>query len=76
MRLSDYFVTRIVEQSVHLDDLARSVNFDQWSMPDDAEALTIRVAMEIAQLRSGATALIRAPYRQGFANYVSPVLRR
>jgi hypothetical protein len=74
MRLDDYLATRIVEQTVHLDDLARSVNLDPWPLSDEAEALTIDVAMDIARRRSGSTDLVRALYRQGFADRVLPVL--
>jgi hypothetical protein len=74
MRLNDYLATRIVEQSVHLDDLARSVGRDPWPISADAQALTIQVGTEIARRRSGTSALIRALYRQGFAEPTLPVL--
>jgi hypothetical protein len=74
MRVEDYLVTRIVEQVVHLDDLARSVDHEPWPMPADAHMLAISVGAEIARLRSGATALIRALYRQGFTEPILPVL--
>ena len=73
MRLSDYLVTRIVEQTVHLDDLARSVGGGGWATPDGAQQLTIAVGAEIARLR-GATAMVRALYRAGFAEAALPVL--
>ena len=31
MRLDDYLVTRVVEQVVHLDDLARSIGCDGFA---------------------------------------------
>jgi Mycothiol maleylpyruvate isomerase N-terminal domain len=74
MRVEDYLVTRIVEQEVHLDDLARSVDHEPWPMPAGALALTISVGVEIARLRNGATVVIRALYRQGFAEPILPVL--
>jgi len=74
MRLGDYLTTRIVEQTVHLDDLARSVGRDPWPLPSGAEGLTIAVGVEIARRRSGATAVVRALYRQGFADASLPVL--
>lgn len=74
MRLNDYLATRIVEQSVHLDDLARSANTDHWHISEEAEALTICVATEVVRRRSGTTALIRALYRRGFSDGVLPAL--
>ena len=74
MRLEDYLTTRIVEQTVHLDDLARSVDRRPWPMPAGAEALTIAVGLEIARRRSGQTAVIRALYRRGLAGTTLPVL--
>jgi hypothetical protein len=74
MRLSDYLATRIVEQTVHLDDLARSVGHEPWPVPAGARALTISVGSEIARRRFGDTALIRALYRKGFAEPTLPAL--
>ncbi len=74
MRIEDYLVTRVVEQTVHLDDLARSVDAGPWPLPPEAEALTIAVGAEIARRRSGAGAVIRALYRRGFADAAFPVL--
>jgi hypothetical protein len=74
MTLSDYLVTRIVEQAVHLDDLARSVGGGTWALPDGHEAITIDVAVEMACRLHGPTAVVRALYRKGFADGVFPVL--
>ncbi|HUC36001.1 MAG TPA: maleylpyruvate isomerase N-terminal domain-containing protein [Acidimicrobiales bacterium] len=74
LRLNDYLTTRIVEQTVHLDDLARSVGRDPWPIPPEAQALTISVGTEIACLTTGTTALIRALYRRGLAAEALPVL--
>ena len=74
MRLGDYLVARIVEQVVHLDDLARSVDHAPWPVAEAATDLTIAVAGETGSRRYGATALIRALYRDGFAEPVFPVL--
>jgi hypothetical protein len=74
MRLDDYLVTRIVEQTVHLDDLARSVGRDPWSVAVEAQALVIAVGAEIGRRRYGATAMLRALYRSGFAEPTLPVL--
>ncbi len=47
MRLDDYLTTRIVEQVVHLDDLARSVDHDPWPMPAAATDVAIAVGIDI-----------------------------
>ena len=74
MRLEDYLVTRIVEQTVHLDDLARSVGRQPWALPPGAEALVLAVGAEIGRRRRGATAMLRALYRRGFSEGAVPVL--
>ena len=72
--LSDYLVTRLVEQAVHLDDLARSVNRDPWPLPIGHLELTFSVATDIAYRVQGPGATVRALYRRGFADGVFPVL--
>lgn len=74
MRLDDYLMSRIVEQVVHLDDLARSVDQEPWELPIAAEALAMSVGLDIACRRSGTDAVLRALYRQGFAEPTLPVL--
>jgi hypothetical protein len=76
MYLEDYLVTRIVEQSVHLDDLARSIGYEvsPWPLPDDHVACAISAGFDIAIQRAGTTAVLRALYRQGFAAGALPVL--
>ena len=74
MRVRDYLVTRIVEQVVHLDDLARSVGTDGWPVPPAAVDLTMRAAVEVARRRRGDTSVLRALYRTGGDDQVFPVL--
>ncbi len=74
MRLDDYLTTRIVEQVVHLDDLARSVDHDPWPMPAGATDVAVAVGIDIARRQDGSTALIRALYRRGWSASVFPVL--
>jgi len=74
MRLGDYLTTRIVEQVVHLDDLARSVKRGPWSLPPGAGELTIAVGIDIAILRGGNASVIRALYRRGHAEPLLPVI--
>ncbi len=63
MRLDDYLRTRLVEQVVHLDDLARSLEIDSWPTAPDAEALVISCGAEIGRLRFGGPAMIRTLFR-------------
>jgi hypothetical protein len=65
MRLDDYLATRIVEQVVHLDDLARSVDVDPWPVPDDVVQVALATGVEIGVRRWGAPAMIRALFRDG-----------
>ena len=65
MRLDDYLWTRIVEQVVHLDDLARSLDKEPWIHPPDAAALVVSCGAEIGRRRFGDAAMIRAIYRGG-----------
>ena len=74
MCLDDYLTTRIVEQVVHLDDLARSIDREPWSLPSEAQALAIAVGTDIAARRHGTDAVIRSLYRKGFAEQTLPAL--
>jgi hypothetical protein len=63
MTLDSYLETRIVEQVVHLDDLARSLGRDPWRVPADAQNLALHVGIDVAQLRYDPTDVLRALYR-------------
>ena len=67
MSLDEYLKTRLVEQVVHLDDLARSVDREPWTMPDEALELVIRIGADVGRLRRGATDMIRCLYRTHLA---------
>jgi hypothetical protein len=73
MQLDEYLETRIVEQVVHLDDLARSVGHEPWPVPLDAQTLVIRIGADIGRLRRGATEMIHCLYRSRL-DPVLPVL--
>ncbi len=62
MRLDDYLETRLVEQVVHLDDLARSLRIGPWTIAPGAEALVVGCGAEIGRLRHGG-AMIRTLFR-------------
>jgi Mycothiol maleylpyruvate isomerase N-terminal domain len=63
MRLDDYLATRIVEQVVHLDDLARSVAVGPWPSPDANVRLAVTVGAATGLLRFGGPAMVRALFR-------------
>jgi hypothetical protein len=66
MPLDAYLDTRIVEQVVHLDDLARSVGV-AWALPDASWARVVAIGAEIGRLRHGGPAMVRALYRTAAA---------
>ena len=70
MLLDEYLKTRLVEQVVHLDDLARSLDRAPWPMPDEAMRLVIHIGADVGRLRAGATDMIRCLYR----THLAPVL--
>ena len=63
MLLDEYLKSRIVEQVVHLDDLARSIGREPWPVSFEAQDLVIHVGVDIGRIRSGATEMIRCLYR-------------
>lgn len=63
MRLDDYLVTRLVEQVVHLDDLARSVDTEPFPVPADHVRVVLQIGTLIGLRRCGPAAMIRALYR-------------
>ena len=73
MRLGDYLETRLVEQVVHLDDLACSLDRDPYPVPEAAMSLVLSIGTDVARRRSGDAAVLRAFYRHGFANDVFPI---
>jgi hypothetical protein len=63
MLLDEYLKSRIVEQVVHLDDLARSIDREPWPVSFEAQDLVIHIGADIGRIRSGATEMIRCLYR-------------
>jgi len=64
MRLGDYLVTRIVELTVHADDLAVSAGMPGPVLPPNAIEVSIRIAVDIARIRHGDLAVLRALSRR------------
>lgn len=63
MTLDEYLKTRIVEQVVHLDDLARSLSREPWPVSFEAQNLVIHIGADIARHRHGTTEVLRCLYR-------------
>ncbi len=74
IRFEDYLATRVVEQAVHLDDLARSVPGLEVDVPEAVVALAEAVALDVLRHRHGPAAPLRALYRGGFAADWLPVV--
>jgi len=64
MRLDDYLATRIVEMTVHADDLAASVGLPSPYLPPDALDITIDTLLAIARYRHGDLAVLLALARR------------
>jgi uncharacterized protein (TIGR03083 family) len=64
MRLDDYLVTRLVELTVHADDLAVSVGLDTPALPTEALEIAIHALVTIAGYRHGDIAVLRALSRR------------
>ncbi len=64
MRLDDYLVTRIVELTVHTDDLALSVGLESSALPPEALDITIDTLVAIAPYRHGDLAVLCALSRR------------
>lgn len=64
MRLDEYLVTRLVELTVHADDLAVSVGLDYPALPPEALDITLVTLMDTARHRHGDLAVLRALSRR------------
>ena len=64
LTLDDYIVTRLIELVVHADDLAVSVGVAPPPLPAGATGLVIATLVEVARMRSGDTAVVRALTRR------------
>ena len=62
--LDDYLVTRMIELTVHVDDLAVSVGVPPPPLPPDATRLSIGALVEAAKLKHGDLAVLRALTRR------------
>jgi hypothetical protein len=62
--LDDYLVTRIIELTVHTDDLAVSVGLPTPEFPASATALAIEALVDVAIPRNGDLAVLRALTRR------------
>jgi hypothetical protein len=58
--LDEYLKTRLVEMTVHVDDLTLSVGVSRPQPPADAYGVAIETLVAVATLRHGALAVLRA----------------
>ncbi|HEY3238078.1 MAG TPA: maleylpyruvate isomerase N-terminal domain-containing protein [Acidimicrobiia bacterium] len=64
IRLDDYLATRLVELCIHTDDLAVSLGVDPPPLPAAATGLAVATLVDLARLRHGDTAVLRALARR------------
>jgi uncharacterized protein (TIGR03083 family) len=64
MTLDEYLVTRLVELVVHADDLAASLGSPPPALPPAATGLVIATLVEVARIRHGDAATVRALTRR------------
>ncbi len=62
--LDEYLKTRLVEMTVHMDDLALSVGLPPREVPASAYGVAIETLVGVATLRHGPLAILRALTRQ------------
>jgi uncharacterized protein (TIGR03083 family) len=62
--LNEYLATRLVETCVHVDDLAASVGLPTPELPAGAVEMANSVLIEVARLRHGDLAVLRALSRR------------
>ncbi|MFV1989788.1 MAG: maleylpyruvate isomerase N-terminal domain-containing protein [Acidimicrobiales bacterium] len=65
MRLDDYLGTRIVEQVIHLDDIALSVGAEPWDLPTGASEFVLQCGIDIGRRRFGDLTMRRGLFRKG-----------
>ncbi len=64
VQLEEYLVTWLIELTVHTDDLAVSLDLDLPAVPPDVATAVTHGLMDIARLRHGDRAVIRAMTRR------------
>jgi hypothetical protein len=64
LSIDDYLVTRLIELTVHVDDLAVSVGVPPPELPREATSLAIEALVEAAKLKHGDLAVLRALARR------------
>lgn len=64
LTIDDYLVTRLIELVVHVDDLAVSVGVPPPGLPPEATRVAIETLVEVARLKHGDPAVLRALTRR------------
>jgi hypothetical protein len=62
--VDDYLLTRLVELTIHIDDLAVSVGIDTPVLPPLATDAAIGVLVDVGRLRHGDISVLRAMARR------------
>ena len=62
--IDEYLKTRLIELTVHIDDLALSLHVETPAMPDPATTFAIAVLVGVARARAGDLAVLRALTRR------------
>ncbi|MBW3650087.1 MAG: maleylpyruvate isomerase N-terminal domain-containing protein [Actinobacteria bacterium] len=62
--VDEYLKTRLVEMTIHIDDLARSLDVPAPALPEHATAVAIAVLVDTARARHGDQAVLHALARR------------
>ncbi len=62
--IDEFLMTRVVEMTVHVDDLARSLDIEAPPLPPDATTIALAVLVGAARARHGDRAVLRALTRR------------
>ncbi|MBW3557995.1 MAG: maleylpyruvate isomerase N-terminal domain-containing protein [Actinobacteria bacterium] len=62
--VDEYLKTRLVEMTIHIDDLARSLDVPAPALPEHATAVAIAVLVDTARARHGDRAILHALARR------------
>ena len=64
LTIDEYLKTRLIELTVHLDDLALSLGDESFTLPDTATTFAIAVLVGVARARNGDLEVLRALTRR------------
>jgi hypothetical protein len=64
LAIDEYLKTRLIELTVHLDDLALSLDDESFTLPESATTFAIAVLVGVARARNGDLEILRALTRR------------